>query len=69
MEDKIVSILESMEEYLDVGQLKKLQEVLINSLSENLSIKKSEDNDYYLKAFLAAKKIEGCSERQFNITE
>ena len=55
MEDKIVSILESMEEYLDVGQLKKLQEVLINSLSENLSIKKSEDNDYYLKAFLAAK--------------
>ena len=63
MEDKIVSILESMEEYLDVGQLKKLQEVLINSLSENLSIKKSEDNDYYLKAFLAAKKIEGCSER------
>lgn len=63
MEDKIVSILESMEGYLDVGQLKKLQEVLINSLSENLSIKKSEDNDYYLKAFLAAKKIEGCSER------
>ena len=63
MEDKIVSIIESMEEYLDVGQLKKLQEVLINQLSEKLSIKKSEDNDYYLKAFLAAKKIEGCSER------
>lgn len=63
MEEKITCILDEMADLLSIAQLKKLQEVLVSHLSENISPKKSISNDEYLKLFIDAKKIEGCSER------
>ena len=63
MEEKLVSILNEMAEYLNISQMKKLQEVLIKNLSENDLQRKEITNTEYLKLFLDAKKIEGCSER------
>lgn len=63
MEDKIVAVLNEMAEYLSVSQMKKLQEVMLGAFSEGILEKKDIPNDDYLKMFLDAKKIEGCSER------
>lgn len=63
MEEKIVGILNEMAEYLSVSQLKKLQEVMLRAFAEKEQDKKNISNDEYLKLFLEAKKIEGCSER------
>lgn len=63
MEEKLVEILNQMAEYLSVAQMKKLQEVLLNQLVENVIEVENVENDEYLKIFLNAKKIEGCSER------
>ena len=63
MEEKLVSILNEMSDYLSVPQMKKLQEVLLTHLSEAESQKKEISNDEYLEIFLNAKAIEGCSER------
>ena len=66
MEEKLVSIMNEMAEYLSISQLKKLQEVLLKQLSEKESQKTAISNAEYLKLFLDAKKIEGCSERTIN---
>lgn len=63
MDDKLVNILNEMAGYLNVSQMKKLQEVLLKNLAENNAPEKGISNFEYLKLFLAAKKIEGCSER------
>lgn len=63
METKIVNIINEMAEYLDAAQLRMLQETLLNNLSENAPEKKDISNDEYLKMFLDAKRIEGCSSR------
>ncbi len=63
MEARIVTILNEMSEYLSVAQMKKLQEVILKAFAEKEQEKKQIDNDEYLKMFLDAKKIEGCSER------
>lgn len=63
MEDKIVKIINEMAEYLNVAQMKKLQEVLLQTFSETEAQKEQIPNMEYLKLFLDAKKIEGCSER------
>ncbi len=63
MEEKIVVILNEMSEYLSVSQMKKLQEVMIKAFSREEAEKRAIDNDEYLKLFLDAKRIEGCSER------
>lgn len=63
MEEKIVAILNEMSEYLSVSQMKKLQEVIIRVFSEKDVANKQIDNSEFLKLFLEAKKIEGCSER------
>ena len=63
MEERLVSILNEMAEYLSVAQLKKLQEVLLNHLAEEAPQRESIENSGYLKLFLDAKRIEGCSER------
>lgn len=63
MEDKIVKIINEMAEYLNVAQMKKLQEVLLQTFSESEAQKEQISNEEYLKLFLDAKKIEGCSER------
>ena len=63
MEEKIVTILNEMSEYLSVAQMKKLQEVILKAFAEKEQEKKHIKNSEYLKMFLDAKKIEGCSER------
>ena len=62
MEDKVVVILNEMAEYLSVSQMKKLQEVMLRVLAEKT--KQSDvTNQEYLRLFLEAKNIEGCSSR------
>lgn len=68
MEDKIVKIINEMAEYLNVAQMKKLQEVLLQTFSESEAQKEQISNEEYMKLFLDAKKIEGCSERTISIT-
>ena len=63
MEEKLVKIINEMAEYLNVSQMKKLQEVLLKNFSENEPEREEIGNNEYLKLFLDAKKIEGCSER------
>lgn len=63
MEEKIVTILNEMSEFLSVPQMKKLQEVMLRTFAEKEQVRKQVDNSEYLKMFLDAKKVEGCSER------
>ena len=63
MQEKIVSVLNEMAEYLSISKMKKLQEVIIRNFAENEAKKKEITNEEYLKMFLDAKRIEGCSER------
>lgn len=63
MEEKIVMIINKMADYLNISQMKKLQEVLLQTFSENNIPKEEISNDEYLRLFLDAKRIEGCSER------
>ena len=63
MEEKVVKIINEMAEYLSVSQMKKLQEVLLKTFSEQEAEKVEVSNQQYLQLFLDAKKIEGCSER------
>lgn len=63
MEEKIVIILNEMSEYLSISQMKKLQEVVLRTFSENEADKQVISNSDFLKMFLDAKRIEGCSER------
>lgn len=66
MEEKIVKVLNEMAEYLSVSQMKKLQEVILSTFSENAPDKLEIANEEFLKMFLDAKKIEGCSDRTIN---
>ena len=63
MEEKIVSVLNEMSEYLSVAQMKKLQEVIIKTFTENEASKVDISNSEFLDIFLDAKKVEGCSDR------
>lgn len=63
MEEKIVLVLNEMSEYLTVEQMKKLQEVIVKTFVENEAPKTETSNDEFLKMFLDAKRIEGCSDR------
>ena len=63
MEEKIVLIINEMADYLSVSQMKKLQEVLLQTFSENAMPKEETSNIEYLHLFLDAKRIEGCSAR------
>lgn len=66
MEEKIVTVLNEMAEYLSISQMKKLQEVILRNFSENEAEKKRISNEDFLKMFLDAKRIEGCSDRTLN---
>lgn len=66
MEEKIVKVLNEMAEYLSVSQMKKLQEVILSTFSNNSPDKLEIANEEFLKMFLDAKKIEGCSDRTIN---
>ena len=61
MEEKLVKILNEMAEYLNISQMKKLQEVLLNNLVSEPVEQIEIGNTEYLKLFLDAKRIEGCS--------
>ena len=63
MEEKLVAIINEMADYLNLSQMKKLQEVLLNHLTDTPASNTNISNDEYLKLFLEAKRIEGCSER------
>lgn len=63
MEEKIVFILNEMSEFLSVAQMKKLQEVMLSAFAERIEEKKQIPNEVFLKMFLDAKSIEGCSDR------
>ena len=63
MEEKIITILNEMSEYLSIAQMKKLQEVVLKTFAENEADKQEISNVDFLKMFLDAKRIEGCSER------
>lgn len=64
MEKAILDILNDMASILDVAQLRALQNSLLNRLSEGKEcIESATTNESYMEMFLAAKKIEGCSER------
>lgn len=66
MDEKIVKVLNEMSEYLSIAQMKKLQEVIISTFAENKAVKMDIPNEEFLAMFLAAKQIEGCSERTIN---
>lgn len=63
MEEKIVKVLNEMSEYLTIAQMKKLQEVIIEAFAENQPNKRNITNQEFLKLFLDAKRVEGCSDR------
>ena len=67
MDEKIVTVLNEMSEYLSIPQMKKLQEVILKTFAENEAVKTDISNDEFLNMFLAAKRIEGCSERTIAI--
>lgn len=56
MDNKIVSILNEMSEYLSVPQMKKLQEVILKNLADNEPDKLEISNTEFLDLFLDAKK-------------
>lgn len=66
METTILEILEEMSEVLTVEQQKKLQQVLVKKLSDNMVLPEKVTNNTYLQMFLDAKKVEGCSARTLN---
>lgn len=64
METRIFKVLSDMSEILNYQQLEKLQEVLNTRLNENVEEEeKVLDNNDYLELFVAAKRVEGCTER------
>ena len=63
MDEKLVCILNEMADFLSIAQMKKLQEVLLKNLSSETPQREQTSNETYLKMFIDAKQIEGCSER------
>lgn len=68
MEEKLVTILNEMAEYLSIAQMKKLQEVLLKNLAENEPQKAEISNAEYLQMFLDAKKSRAALKERCNIT-
>ncbi len=64
MENSIYDILNDISDELNIQQLRRLQEVLLKRLCARvMEENKPIDNFEYLEMFIAAKSIEGCSER------
>ena len=63
MGKEIFNIINDMSEVLSAAQLRKLQDVLVWRLSEEEKQRYDYSNKEYLDMFLAAKKLDGCSER------
>lgn len=69
MEEKLINIMNEMAEYLNISQLKKLQEVLLKQFSEQSQPKEQISNEEYLKLFLEAKKLKGVPKEPLVIIE
>ena len=63
MEEKLTKVLNEMTEYLSIAQMRKLQEVLLQTFASENAAKKEISNEEYTKMFLNAKTLEGCSEK------
>ena len=63
MEEKVSAILNEMSEYLSIAQMRKLQEVILKNFTEKAETVCEISNNDFLKMFLEAKRIEGCSDR------
>lgn len=57
MEEKLVKILNEMADYLNISQMKKLQETLLKHLAENEAKTEEIPNVEYLKMFIDANYI------------
>jgi len=66
MEHKLVMVINEMAEVLTISQLKRLQEVMLKHFAEKEADSQNVSNAEYLKKFLEAKRIEGCSDRTIN---
>ncbi|MBI9014769.1 MAG: tyrosine-type recombinase/integrase [Clostridiales bacterium] len=69
MNNQIYYILNDMSVYLSMTQMKHLQGVLIERLEEVHEELENTSNTMYLIKFMAAKRIEGCSERTIQYYE
>lgn len=56
-------IVQGMLPFLNNEQLRQLQRVLERTLCEDKSMEKCHDNTELMEAFLAAKRVEGCSQK------
>ena len=63
MEEKLVAVIDEMADVLSVSQLKKLQEVMLKHFVKRGVDTQTITNEEYLRHFLEAKEIEGCSSR------
>ena len=61
---EIYDIINDMAEVLNASQMQKLQEVLVKRLSEKVTSDCAQTtNEEFLDRFLAAKHLEGCSDK------
>ena len=63
MQNQIEIILNDMSDYLNVTQMKQLQESLVKRLEYEINEEEVIENNEYLTMFLSAKQVEGCSNR------
>lgn len=63
MEERIKAILNETARFLDMDQQRSLQGILVKHLAENQKPPEDLQNNEFLKRFLEAKEIEGCSNR------
>ena len=64
MGKEIYNIINDMAEVLNASQMQKLQEVLVNRLSENSTLDYLQTgNEEFVDMFLTAKHLEGCSDK------
>ena len=69
MQNQIEIILNDMSDYLNINQMKVLQETLVKRLEFEKNDHEKIGNNEYLSMFLSAKEIEGCSERTLSYYE
>lgn len=69
MQNQIEIILNDMSDYLNINQMKVLQETLVKRLQFEKNDHEKIGNNEYLSMFLSAKEIEGCSERTLSYYE
>lgn len=69
MQNQIEIILNDMSDYLNINQMKVLQETLVKRLEFEKNDQEKIGNNEYLSMFLSAKEIEGCSERTLSYYE